>query len=103
MTADSTFPGGFRYLRMVSRPARRFLAPRGEAVYEVMVEPGEIARVTLADLPQTLGATGESRRDWQECELRARKLFGTGSALWVEYPTGIEVDDTAIGEAGSGH
>ncbi len=56
-----------------------------------MTAPGRIVRVSMRTLPETLGAPPGSRRDFQECEQRARRLHEAGSDRWVEYSTGCTV------------
>lgn len=45
----------------------------------------------LSQAREALGASPTSRRDFQECDMTAARLFREGSDLWVEYPTGITV------------
>jgi hypothetical protein len=38
-----------------------------------------------------------SRRDWQECEMVATRLFlDSESDKWVEYPTGLVINDSEL-------
>jgi hypothetical protein len=81
----------YRYFRQVASPARWLVFTRGESEYEVMSAPGVTRRVPLSQVREALGASPTSRRDFQECDMTAARLFREGSDLWVEYPTGITV------------
>ncbi|TDT64445.1 hypothetical protein [Frigoribacterium sp. PhB116] len=83
----------YRYFRQVAMPTRWLLFARGETEYEVMSAPGVVRRVPLSRVREALGAkrVATSRRDFQECDMTAARLFREGSDLWVEYPTGITV------------
>lgn len=67
--------------------------------YLVKTPSGGLRRVRLRDLPVALGVSPEdSRRDWQECEMLATRLFRAGeSDKWVEYPTGLVINDSESG------
>lgn len=56
-----------------------------------MTAPGRIVRAPMRTLPETLGAAQGSRRDFQECEQRARRLHEAGSGRWAEHSTGLIV------------
>jgi hypothetical protein len=69
-----------------------------EPEYFVKTPAGSLRRVGLKDLPVALDvAPMGSRRDWQECEMVATRLFLDGeSDKWVEYPTGLVINDSEL-------
>ena len=80
-------------------PRRKFLVFVAEPEYLVKTPSRSLRRVRLRDLPVALGVAPEdSRRDWQECEMLATRLFrGSESDKWVEYPTGLVINDSELG------
>ncbi len=86
------------YFRMASTPRRRFLVLVADPEYLVKSASGGLSRVRLRDLPAALGVAPEdSRRDWQECEMVAARLFRDGELeKWVEYPTGFVISDSEL-------
>lgn len=87
------------YFRLVTEPRRKFLVFRAHPEYLVKTPSGSLRRVILRDLPVALGVSPEgSRRDWQECEMLATRLFRAGeSDKWVEYPTGLVISESELG------
>lgn len=86
------------YFRMANAPQRSFLVFVADPEYLVKSASGGLSRVRLRDLPAALGVSPEdSRRDWQECELVAARLFRDGELeKWVEYPTGFIISDSEL-------
>ena len=83
---------------MASMPRRRCLVFVADPEYFVKTLAGSLRRVRLRDLPVALGvAPQDSRRDWQECEMLATRLFlDSESDKWVEYPTGLVINDSEL-------
>ena len=86
----------YRYFRQVRSALRWFIFTRGEAQYEVMSAPGATRLLPYSQVRKALGASDTARRDFQECDMIASRLFREGSELWVEYPTGITVDSDEL-------
>jgi hypothetical protein len=88
----------YLYFRMASMPRRKFLVFVADPEYLVRMPTGSLKRVRLRDLPVALGVAPEgSRRDWQECEMVATRLFrDRESDKWVEYPTGLVINDSEL-------
>lgn len=87
------------YFRLVTEPRRKFLVFVAHPEYLVKTPSGSLRRVRLRDLPGALDVSPEdSRRDWQECEMLATRLFRAGeSDKWVEFPTGLVINDSELG------
>lgn len=83
---------------MASMPRRRFLVFVTDPEYLVKSASGSLRQVRLRDLPAALGVAPEdSRRDWQECEMVATRLFRDSELdKWVEYPTGFVFSDSEL-------
>jgi hypothetical protein len=86
------------YFRMASMPRRRFLVFVTDPEYLVKSASGGVSRMGLRELRAALDvAPGDSRRDWQECEMVAARLFRDGELeKWVEYPTGFIISDSEL-------
>lgn len=84
---NSMFANGYAYFRQVEAPVRKGLLVRGHTMYEVMTEPGATRRVGWKQLGEALGhGPQSSRRDMQECQAAADRLFREGrSDDWVHY------------------
>lgn len=75
------------YFRQIEAPVRKGLFMRGCFMFEVMTAPGVTRLVTLGELGETLGyGPQRSRKDFQECQFTAARLFREGrSDAWVHY------------------
>jgi hypothetical protein len=84
---NSMFANGYAYFRQVEAPVRKGLRMRGNAMYEVMAEPGATRFVALSQLGEAVGyGPHNSRKDFQECKAAAHRLFMEGrSDDWVHY------------------
>lgn len=94
---NTMFARGYTYLRLVETPTGRWPFRRGRTMYEVMTAPG----VTRLVEPKLLGgAVGYdprgSRRDMQECQMAAHRLFEEGRTDdWVHFSSaGVVPGDT---------
>jgi hypothetical protein len=83
------FSEGNIYLRQIAARTRRGLLVRGVAMYEVLTGPGVTRFVTRKYLGGAVGYDPRgSRRDMQEAQATARRLFDEGRrGEWVHYPT----------------
>ncbi|WP_152642597.1 hypothetical protein [Pseudarthrobacter chlorophenolicus] len=84
---NTMFAHGYSYLRLVEVPTGKWPFRRGRTMYEVMTAPG-VTR--LVDQDTLGGAVGYdprgSRRDMQECQMTARRLFDEGRTDdWVHF------------------
>lgn len=84
---DSLFSHGNTCFRQVQAPVRKGLFMRGRAMFEVMTAPGVTRLVTAGELPEAVGyGPQRSRRDFQECQAAADRLFRERqSEEWVHY------------------
>lgn len=84
---SSMFANGYAYFRQVEAPVRKGLFMRGHTMYEVMTEPGVTRLVGWKQLGEALGqGHQDSRRDMQECQTAAHRLFSGGrSHDWIHY------------------
>lgn len=81
------FAYGYTYVRQIEAPVGTWPFIRGRTTYEVMTAPGV---TTIVDANILGGAVGYdprgSRRDMQECQMAARRLFMEGRGdEWVHY------------------
>jgi hypothetical protein len=81
------FAHGYTYVRLVEVPTGQWPFRRGHTMYEVMTAPG-VTR--LVDSTLLGGAVGYdprgTRRDLQECQMTARRLFDEGRTDdWVHF------------------
>lgn len=84
---NTMFAHGYAYLRLVEVPTGKWPFRRGRTMYEVMTTPG---LTRLVDQNTLGGAVGYdprgSRRDMQECQMTARRLFEEGRTDdWVHF------------------
>lgn len=86
---NTMFAHGYTYLRLVEVARGKWPFRRGHTMYEVMTAPG-VTR--LVDSTPRGGAVGYdprgTRRDMQECQMTARRLFDDGRTDdWVHFPS----------------
>jgi hypothetical protein len=84
---NTMFAHGYTYLRLVEVPTGKWAFRRGHTMYEVMTAPG---LTRLVDSTLLGGAVGYdpsgTRRDMQECQMTARRLFDEGRTDdWVHF------------------
>ena len=84
---NEMFSNGYTYFRQVEAPVRKGLFVRGKTMYEVMTAPGVTHLVEAKLLGGSVGYDPRgSRRDMQECQQAAHRLFLEGrSDDWVHY------------------
>ncbi|MBP1137854.1 hypothetical protein JOE31_004086 [Arthrobacter sp. PvP023] len=84
---NTMFAHGYTYLRLVETPAGKWPFRRGRAMYEVMTAPGVTRLVDQNTLGGAVGYDPRgSRRDMQECQMTARRLFDEGRTDdWVHF------------------
>lgn len=87
MMGNPKFASGDAYFRRVEAPGRKGLFMRGRAMFEVMTAPGVTRLVTAGALGEALGyGPQRSRKDFQECQSVADRLFREGRRdAWVHY------------------
>lgn len=83
------FSRGHYYIRQIAARERKGLLVRGTTMYEVMTEPGVTCFVTAQYLGRVVRYDPRgSRRDMQESQAAARRLFNEGRrGEWVEFST----------------
>lgn len=81
------FSNGQKYFRQVAAPVRTGLITRGSTLYEVMSGAGVTRVVTFSQLGEAVGyGPQNSRKDFQECQSAAHRLFAAGRRdEWVHY------------------
>jgi hypothetical protein len=81
------FAHGYTYLRLVETPTGRWPFRRGHTMYEVMTAPGVTRLVNPNSLGGAIGYDPRGlRRDMQECQTTARRLFDEGRTDdWVHF------------------
>lgn len=97
--AGAMFANGSTYFRLIETPVRKGLFSRkGTFTYEVATAPGETRLVTLDQLGQAVGyGPQDSRKDWQECQMVADRLFREGRRHdWVHYSSSYFVPDETL-------
>jgi hypothetical protein len=97
-TGNDMFAHGYTYFRQVEAPVRKGMFMRGRAMFEVMTAPGVTRLVALGELGEALGYGPQcSRRDFQECQFTADRLFREGrSDAWVHYSSAQVVPDESL-------
>ncbi|MBT2550977.1 hypothetical protein [Arthrobacter sp. ISL-65] len=95
---SSMSANGDTYFRQVEAPVRKGLFMRGRAMFEVMTAPGVTRLVTGGELGKALGyGPQRSRRDLQECQAAADRLFRAGrSDDWVHYSSAQVVSGESL-------
>lgn len=95
---NPTFANADTYFRQIEAPVRKGLFMRGRFMFEVMTAPGVTRLVTLGELGETLGyGLQRSRKDFQECQFTAARLFREGrSDAWVHYSRAQVVPDGSL-------
>ena len=81
------FAHGYTYVRLVEVPTGKWPLRRGRTMYEVMTAPGVTRLVDSALLGGAVGYDPRgTRRDMQECQMTARRLFEEGRTDdWVHF------------------
>ena len=97
--AAAMFGNGGTYFRLIETPVRkRWFSLKGTFTYEVATAPGVTRLVTLDQLGQAVGyGPQDSRKDWQECQMVADRLFREGRRDdWVHYSSSFVVPDETL-------
>jgi len=97
--AAAMFGDGSTYFRLVEAPVRTgWFSRKGTYTYEVATGPGATRRVTRNELGDAVGyGPGRSRKDWQECQMIADRLFREGRQdHWVHYSSSWVVPNEAL-------
>lgn len=84
---NTMFAHGYTYLRLVEVPTGKWPFRRGRTMYEVMTALGVTRLVDSTLLGGAVGCDPRgSRRDMQECQMTARRLFDEGRTDdWVHF------------------
>jgi hypothetical protein len=84
---NTMFAHGYTYLRLVEVSTGKWPFRRGHTMYEVMTAPGVTRLVDQNTLGGAVGYDPRgSRRDMQECQMTARRLFDEGRTDdWVHF------------------
>ncbi|WP_354157620.1 hypothetical protein [Arthrobacter sp. UYCu512] len=84
---NTMFAHGYTYLRLVEVPTGKWPCLRGHTMYEVMTAPGLTRQVNSTLLGGAVGYDPRgTRRDMQECQMTARRLFDEGRTDdWVHF------------------
>jgi hypothetical protein len=95
------FAHGYTYVRLVEVPTGTWPFRRGRTLYEVMTAPGVTRLVDSALLGGAVGYDSRgSRRDMQECEMTARRLFDEGRTDdWVHFSSAQVIPGEALRRA----
>lgn len=98
---NTMFAHGYTYLRLVEVPTGKWPSRRGRTVYEVMTAPGLIRLVDQKTLGGAVGYDPRgSRRDMQECQMAARRLFDEGRTDdWVHFSRAQVIPGETLREA----
>lgn len=97
--AAAMFGDGSTYFRLVEVPVRRgWFSRTGTYTYEVATGPGATCLVTRDQLGDAVGyGPGRSRKDWQECQMTADRLFREARKEdWVHYSSSWVVPDEVL-------
>ncbi|WP_346959222.1 hypothetical protein [uncultured Arthrobacter sp.] len=97
--AAAMFANEGTYFRLIEIPVRKsWLSLKGTITYEVATAPGVTRLVTLDQLGQAVGyGPQDSRKDWQECQMVADRLFREGRRDdWVHYSSSYVVPDETL-------
>jgi hypothetical protein len=98
-SADALWDRESTYFRLVEAPIRKgWFSRKGTFTYEVMTAPGVTRFVGLDQLGEAVGyGPQHSRKDWQECQMVADRLFREGRKDdWVHYPSSYVVPDETL-------
>lgn len=84
---NDMFTHGYTYVRKIQVPVQKWWFTRMVTMYEVMTAPGviEVVEPKYLGRPTRYDPNG-SRRDMQECQMQAHKLYSEGrSDDWVHF------------------
>lgn len=101
--ADDLWGRESTYFRVVTAPVRKgWFSRKGTFTYEVMTAPGVTRFVGPDQLGEAVGHGAQhSRKDWQECQMVADRLFREGHKDdWVRYSSSYVVPDGTLRKVG---